>query len=272
MMKNTIINDALKDQFADQLRAWVASDLLAKPLRSDLSMRAVESLESAVWQPCPIANTEVRLLEFRNGENPRFTALIRLKNNATTAELGYWRKLEALVLSGHLQFGEQRLPTGHYIRLPALVSGLTLNSDASSVQNDACIYIAFAGGHYPKEDDEPRIIDTSPTADWLPGPDSGIEVMPLHVHGSANAMLLRGEEILVLRGALSDENGTYKSGTWIRNPVVSWQHWSGTKGTVVFYKSGHFQASADNNRVTQDDNEALDTHSLQCAPGAKKIG
>jgi len=199
----------------------------------------------------------VRLLEYRDGENPRFTALLRLTENASATELGYWRKLEALVLNGSLSFANHSLEGGHYARLPALEHPLWMHSGSTYWPVQGHLYVAFAGGNYAANDDQSRTIDTRLNEEWLPGPAEGIEVMPLHVHGSANAMLLRwtsassfqpnldpkGEEILVLQGALSDERGRYTAGTWIRNPEISWQIWSGTKDTVIFYKSGHFHAS-----------------------------
>jgi len=249
----------LHDRFVDQLEQWVASAALSQPLNADLSVRALCHPDDATWQACPIPNTEVRMLEYREGDNARFTALLRLTPPATTANLGFWKKLEILVASGELSLADQTIPCGHYLRLPELEHGMRLVSAKQHWPLDGQIYLAFAGGHFAKEDDEPRIIDTRPADAWLPGPIEGISVMPLHVHGSANAMLLhwtdnvafqpnidpQGEEILVLKGALVDELGVYPPGTWIRNPKVSWQHWSGTAGTVVFYKSGHFHAPND---------------------------
>jgi len=256
-MKPTDNPHSLKDRFADQLDAWQSHRLLAHPLNGDLSSRIVASADDADWQSCPIDDTEIRLLEYRGGNNPRFTALLRLAKGVSQADLGCWRKLEALVLNGALDLQDTEAISGCYVRVPALQHALKLSDGDDHWPIQAQLYVAFAGGHYPKEDEEPRSIDTQPDSAWLPGPIDGIEVMPLHVHGSANAMLLRwtesvsfrptldpkGEELLVLQGQLADEHGHYEPGTWIRNPEVDWQHWSARQGTVVFYKSGHFHAS-----------------------------
>jgi len=249
--------ESLKDQFAEQLLAWQTSAVLERPLNADLSVRTVVPADEAAWQSCPIPDVEVRLLEYRGGDNPRFTALLRLQPGVHESKLGYWRQLEAVILSGKLRLAKAQIHSGHYLRVPELQHTLCLDDGDPHWQVAAHLYVAFAGGHYSKEDTEPRAIDTAPDDAWLPGPIDGIEVLPLHVHGSANAMLLRwtqhatfqphldpkGEELLVLSGKLADERGHYHAGTWIRNPEISWQHWSGTEGTVVFYKSGHFRAT-----------------------------
>ena len=256
-----MLNNFLNSQFADQLESWQSSDVLSHPLNGDLSIRTVASADDAVWQPCPINNTEVRLLEYRDGSNPRFTALLRLVPGATESDLGYWRRLETLVLNGSLNLAESIIEesealSGSYIRLPELKQALYLNSGNPHWPLEGQLYVAFAGGNYSENDEEPRLIDTQIEEAWLPGPIDAVEVLPLHVHGSASAMLLRwtdvatfqptidpkGEEILVLSGSLADERGRYEPGTWIRNPEISWQHWSGTPGTVIFYKSGHFHS------------------------------
>ena len=255
-----MVKDSLKSQFADQLDAWQSSDALSHPLNGDLSMRVVSLADEAKWQPSPIENTEVRLLEYRDGSNPRFTALLRLSPGASESDLGYWRMLEALILNGSLTLTDIMADCGNYLRLPRLKHSLFLKGGNPCWPLEGQLYVAYAGGHYSKEDKEPRLIDTQREDAWLPGPTDAVEVLPLHVHGPANAMLLRwtdiasfqpqidpkGEEILVLNGSLADERGRYSPGTWIRNPEISWQHWSGTPGTVIFYKSGHFHSTKRN--------------------------
>jgi hypothetical protein len=246
--------NALQAQFAHQLSAWRHAPILSQPVNADFALRVVAAPETAIWQDCPIPDTQIRLLEYQEGKNSRFTALLRLTPTASYSTLGYWQKLEALVLNQTLGIANVATTAGHYVRLPALEHPLSLRQSRAGWPLAADLYVALGGGHFPKADEEPRSIDTHIEAGWLPGPAEGIEVLPLHGHGSVNAMLIRwtadtafqpqldpkGEEILVLDGTLADERGRYKAGTWIRNPEISWQHWSGVKDTVVFYKSGHF--------------------------------
>ena len=53
-----------------------------------------------------------------------------------------------------------------------------------------------------------------------------------HTHGG-------GEEILVLEGTFSDENGDYPKGTWLRSPHLSMHHPFSKKGCLIYVKTGH---------------------------------
>ena len=108
-----------------------------------------------------------------------------------------------------------------------------------------------------QSDTQWREIDTDNEENWFPGPVDGTDVMPLHGHGSGNVMLVRwnktaayktridprGEELLVLTGAVYDAQGFYPEGSWLRNPIETWQAWGAKAGTVAYYKNGHFKDS-----------------------------
>jgi anti-sigma factor ChrR (cupin superfamily) len=59
-----------------------------------------------------------------------------------------------------------------------------------------------------------------------------------HIHGG-------GEEILVLEGTFSDENGDYSAGTYIRNPPNSKHAPHSKDGCVLFVKLRQFNAQDD---------------------------
>ncbi|MFZ4380211.1 MAG: cupin domain-containing protein, partial [Polynucleobacter sp.] len=54
-----------------------------------------------------------------------------------------------------------------------------------------------------------------------------------------------GEEILVLEGTFSDENGDYPAGTYIRNPPKSKHAPHSKEGCVLFVKLRQFNAQDD---------------------------
>lgn len=119
----------------------------------------------------------------------------------------------------------------------------------------ALLYLAI--GQMQDSDTQWRRIDTENAENWFPGPVDGTDVLPLHGHGSGNVMLVRwnktaafktridprGEELLVVKGAVYDSKGLYPAGSWIRNPIVAWQAWGAKSGTVIYYKNGHFNHS-----------------------------
>ncbi len=53
-----------------------------------------------------------------------------------------------------------------------------------------------------------------------------------------------GEEIFVLVGDLSDEQGCYGSGTWIRNPAGYRRSLSSRQGATYWRKRGHLNGAS----------------------------
>ena len=228
------------------------------PLHDDPRVRVVVPAADAAWRSTRRAGLEMRPLERFGGAAPRLSAELRLAPGSGRAALGDGRGLELLVRRGRVVAGEERWPAGHYVRLPsadAAPLALALEADPDpDADGTGGALVHVASGHIAATDAGRRLIDTRDGTGWLPGPVSGTEVRPLHVHERANAMLIRwhgavafrpsldpiGEEVLVLRGCLHDALGAYPEGTWIRNPVPAWQSWAGDPGTVVYYRSGHF--------------------------------
>ena len=92
---------------------------------------------------------------------------------------------------------------------------------------------------------------------WLPSPMVGVERKPLAREGKENGhatSVVRygagakfkshthplGEEIFVLEGVFSDENGNYPSGSYIRNPPGSSHAPFSKQGCVIFVKLQQF--------------------------------
>jgi anti-sigma factor ChrR (cupin superfamily) len=69
-----------------------------------------------------------------------------------------------------------------------------------------------------------------------------------------------GEEILVLEGAFSDENGDYPAGTYMMNPPGSSHAPRSDDGCVLFVKHGHLGAD-------QQQREVVDTQTAQWHQG-----
>lgn len=95
---------------------------------------------------------------------------------------------------------------------------------------------------------------------WLPSPLPGVRRKPLAREGreSGHATSIvqyqaganfsahthpKGEEIFVLEGVFSDENGDYPAGSYIRNPPGSSHTPFSKEGCVIFVKLQQFDAS-----------------------------
>ncbi|MFK8329860.1 cupin domain-containing protein [Pseudomonas sp. BJa5] len=100
---------------------------------------------------------------------------------------------------------------------------------------------------------------------WIPSPAPGVERRLLFRVGAEQARatsLVRyapgsrfsahshpgGEEFLVLAGVFEDENGSYPSGTYVRNPPGSSHSPASAQGCIIFVRLRQFH-SQDNDRV-----------------------
>ena len=113
-----------------------------------------------------------------------------------------------------------------------------------------------------------RALFDSNALDWTPSPMAGVERRMLDRHGEEVARatsLVRyapgsrferhshggGEEILVLEGTFSDEQGDYPAGTYLRNPVGSNHAPSSEQGCTILVKLQQMH-SADQQRLVID--------------------
>jgi len=262
-----------------ELPWWLTAEM--NPVNDNFNHRVVSLPEHAQWLPTQLSGIEMRVLEYLPGATPRLTAQLRLNPEFSPAQLGDNPDLEMLIQRGELESDAGVYPEGLYLRLPVTgdkqLQNLTLHctkdpaitrnrissgvsgKDLTIVEPEPAL-LYLAAGQMLTSDSEQRRLDTRDETHWLPGPTPGTEVLPLHGHGTGNVMLIRwsataafrpgldpmGDEVLVLSGMLQDANGRYPAGSWIRNPVETWQSWGANAGTVVYYKNGHFPVS-DNN-------------------------
>ncbi len=249
-----------------ELPWWFTTEIPA--LNDDFEQRVVSLPEHTRWCSTQIAGVELRVLEYIPGSRPRLTGQIRLGADHSPAVIADNPDLEILVQRGELESSMGVYPAGLYLRLPLTVDHhlqeLTIRCTEAPLvpasrmphaprpEEAALLYLA--AGQMLTSDTEQRRISTNDPSRWLPGPADGTDVLPLHGHGTGNVMLIRwniatrikprldpmGEEVLVLKGTLYDDEGCYPAGSWIRNPVSSWQSWHADKGTLLYYKNGHF--------------------------------
>ncbi len=249
-----------------ELPWWFTTEIPA--LNDDFEQRVVSLPQHTRWCSTQIAGVELRVLEYVPGRKPRLTGQIRLNVDHSPALIADNPDLEILVQRGELESSMGVYPAGLYLRLPLSqdhhLQELTIRCTEappvpdgrmpSAARPEEAALLYLAAGQMLTSDTEQRRISTNDPSRWLPGPADGTDVLPLHGHGTGTVMLIRwntatrikprldpmGEEVLVLKGTLYDDEGCYPAGSWIRNPVSSWQSWYAGKGTVLYYKNGHF--------------------------------
>ena len=215
-------------------------------LNADFNERVVVRPEDYRWVDSPMPGVERMMLDRIGDEVARATSLVRYAPNSEFSRHVHTGGEEYFVLEG--EFGDEhgRYPPGTYVRNPIG------SAHTPHVGEQGCV-IFVKLQQFEKEDQRQCVIDTR-NAHWSPGLVAGLDVLPLHEHGSENVALVRwapntefqphwhqgGEEILVLEGEFRDEHGSYPAGSWIRSPHQS-QHAPFTRdqGALIYVKVGH---------------------------------
>lgn len=217
---------------------------------ADFLLRATEFPTSKNWLKTDAKGVHAIFMEAVPTTEPRLTMLIKFEPGSFYDLRQHLGGEEFLVLEGELNDANGIYETGCYVRNPRGTQHILTSAKG-------CILFAKLG-EFAETDEEHRVISTLDESLWLPGPVEATRVIPLHMHDTRSVLMIRwhestrfkpgidpqGEEIYVISGELRDDSGSYNRGSWIRNPVKEWQHWEASKGTVIYYKNGHFPKSA----------------------------
>ncbi len=213
-------------------------------IHADLAQRAVVDSNALPWVESPLAGVERRMLERDGGEVARATSIVRYAPGSHFDAHTHGGGEEFFVLDGVFSDEDGDFPRGMYVRNP-------IGSSHRPFSVDGAIILVKLQQFDPADQAFVRL-DTTREA-WLPGPASGLTVMPLHQFGTEHVALVKwepgtrfvnhlhpgGEEIFVLSGTFADEHDTYPAGTWIRNPPGSAHSPYSDEGCVIYVKTGH---------------------------------
>lgn len=215
-------------------------------LNADFNKRAVIRPADYLWVASPMSGVERMMLDRIGGEVARATSLVRYASNSRFSPHVHSGGEEFLVLEG--EFGDEHntYPAGTYVRNPIGTS------HTPRVGEEGCTILVKLH-QFAAEDRAQVIIDTL-KADWQAGPEAGVELLPLHAFAEERVALARwapdtalerhvhpcGEEVFVIEGSFSDEQGDYPAGSWVRCPPGS-EHSPFTRdeGALVYVKVGH---------------------------------
>ena len=211
-------------------------------LNADLSRRVVIDTTRLAWRPSPAPGVLRKRLHLDGpAEAGRVTSIVHYAPRGRFARHGHPEGEEFLVLSG--TFGDEhgRYPAGTYV----------LNPDgtvhAPRVDGGCLLFVKLR--QYPGRARR-RAVIRARDLDWRPGGAAGFFRKTLYRQdgfrekmelvriapgaGPAAFAPAAGEELLVLAGALADEHGRYRAGTWIRNPMGHRaRRWSRTGATLL---------------------------------------
>nr|WP_010131752.1 cupin domain-containing protein [Microbulbifer agarilyticus] len=218
-------------------------------INGDFSQRVVVRPQQYDWVASPMPGVERMMLDRIGDEVARATSLVRYAPNSAFSPHVHGGGEEFLVLEGVFSDEHRNYGKGSYVRNP-----IGTSHTPKIGEEGATIFVKLH--QFDEADTEQKVIDTT-TQPWLPGLVSGLQVMPLHEHGTERVALVKwapntqfnshqhwgGEEIFVIEGTFYDEHGSYPAGSWLRSPHFS-RHTPFTKedGALIYVKTGHLPA------------------------------
>jgi anti-sigma factor ChrR (cupin superfamily) len=213
-------------------------------LNADFSQRALIRPADSPWLASPMPGVERRMLDRIGDEVARATSIVRYAAGSHFSAHHHPGGEEFLVLDGVFSDERGDYPAGTYVRNP-------IGSHHAPFSREGCtIFVKLM--QFDPADDQPVVINSA-QAQWRPGLVPGLQVLPLHQHGTEHVALVRwapgtyfnahrhwgGEEILVLEGTFQDEFGDYPVGTWLRSPHLSQHTPFSEAGCLIWVKTGH---------------------------------
>jgi len=213
-------------------------------INKDLSLPAIAQTDELAWQPSPIPGVARRMLDRDGGEVARATSIVRYDAGGNFPGHEHARGEEFFVLEGVFADEHGEYPAGTYVRNPP-------GSYHEPASEAGCVLFVKLRQFAP--DDLARVrIDTR--ARPFVTIEDGWAQCDLHRFGTEAVSLMRvrpdapardlvwpgGAELLVLDGELTDENGHYPAGTWLRLPGGTRQaSLSAPEGARCYLKTGH---------------------------------
>lgn len=213
-------------------------------LNADFTKTVVLDTNSMPWESSPMKGVYRRKLDRIGDEVARATSLVKYDPRSYFSPHTHSGGEEFFVLEGTFSDEHNDYPAGSYVRNP-------IGTRHKPHSEDGCII--FVKLHqFDKNDTAQFSVNTRETP-FLPGSAEGLSVLPLHSFEGESCALVRwepgtvfnphrhwgGEEILVLEGVFSDNNGHYPKGTWLRSPHLSAHHPYSEEGCLIYVKTGH---------------------------------
>ncbi len=217
-------------------------------INNDRSLFATQQTSEMAWQASPSSSVWRKRLEHfgDTAESGQVTSVVRYDSNSAFAPHDHPDGEEILVLEGTFSDEHGDYPAGTYLLNPTGFKHAPRSEEGCVLFVKLCQY---AGA------DRPQITIDTANAAWQAHEIEGVEVLPLYSSENypETNRLFRvqpgvrfpkhshpgGEEIFVVEGALEDEFGVYRKGTWVRWPHGSAHEPFSESGAVFYVKSGH---------------------------------
>lgn len=216
-----------------------------QPLNMDLSKTVVIDTFSEPWVGSRAEKVVRKPLEREKAESGRATSIVEFSPGASFPKHVHYNGEEILVLDGVFSDEIGDYPAGTYLRNPPG------SSHAPKCDKGCRIFVKL---------EQFNPLDTQQVVKNIVFDDAdknsgSIKVMPLHQYESETTELIfwpsgqkfdlprsdQGEEILVIKGVLSDDDESYSEGFWIRRPVSGLKNFCVEEDAILFVKTGHLR-------------------------------
>ena len=213
-------------------------------LHADLTKRAVVDSATLDWVPSPLAGVERRMLERDGDEVARATTIVRYAPESYFDPHVHALGEEYVVLEGTFSDEHGDFGKGFYVRNPP-------GSRHRPHSKDGCTILVKLRQMDPSDTAQVNV-DTN-AGEYVETGVPGLTLLEVHKDEREQVGFFRfapgtkiplhkhigGEEFFVIEGSLSDANGTYTSGTWVRQEHGSSHEVTSEKGCLLYSKSGH---------------------------------
>ena len=220
-------------------------------LNADFTKRVVIRPEDRKWVASPSSGVERMMLDRIGEEVARATTIVRFAPDSAFDAHTHGGGEEYLVLEGVFSDEHGDYPAGTYVRNPI---GTAHRPHIGP--EGATILVKL---HQFDAGDTAQTVVRTAEAAFGPGDAPGVEVLPLHDVPGETVVLERyapgasvtgrrlpgGAEVFVLSGRLSDADGSYPKGTWLRLPPGATAEFRAEDGCLIYLKTGHLAAMVD---------------------------
>ena len=213
-------------------------------LNADFTKAALVRPGPDQWQPSPLPGVERLMLDRIGEEVARATSLVRYAADSRFSEHTHDLGEEFLVLEGFFSDATGNFGPLAYVRNPPGSAHAPWSAGGTTI---------FVKLRQFDLADTARVVIDGNTAPRQAGPAPGLEVLPLHRHGSEEVRLLRfapgaryradavgGAELLVLDGTLDTNHGPLGRWSWLRLPAdAPITATAADDGAEIYLKTGH---------------------------------
>lgn len=212
-------------------------------LNMDFSQRVAIDTRAMDWVASPAPGVWRKPLAREEAERGHATSIVKYDAGASFRGHNHPLGEEILVLDGTFSDETGDFHAGTYFRNP---KGFV----HAPFSKEGCTILVKL--HQMDPQDTARLAVRTDQAEWTPLENGG-RVLVLHEFGNEKVVMVDlpagtdgprhshpgGEEIFVLRGGFHDESGTYRAGTWLRQPPGSEHSPVMDEDTLLWVKRGH---------------------------------